>query len=168
MLTHGIEAGRDLPPRGGSLVGYKIQYIVSSISQIIVAEEVTERVIWPDSDDVILEYADETTKPKRNRNESVKANRSTSTLTKTVADVSTITSDWWSPLFERKPMRRKTDMAIDNNWHENRYKGPAAKWGPLLYHHDLGGALSASNYLLQKYSVSEKPSFKMYRHLRNG
>ncbi|XP_061723433.1 uncharacterized protein LOC133529677 isoform X2 [Cydia pomonella] len=155
-----------------------------------VIKEVTERLIWPDSDDVTLEYKDETAKPKRNRNETEKANRSTTTIAKTVADVSTITSDWWSPLFERKPMRRKTDMVIENNWHEMKHKTPVAKWDPLLHHNDLGGVLSASNYLLQseecynqvysmdlltsshsrlkKYSVSEKPSFKMYRHLRKG
>ncbi|XP_063542068.1 uncharacterized protein LOC134750757 [Cydia strobilella] len=100
-----------------------------------VIKEVTERLIWPDSDEVILEYTDETAKPKRNRNETVKGNRSTSTITKAVADVSTITSDWWSPLFERKPMRKNWDMVMENNRNENRYKGPAAKRDPLLCHH---------------------------------
>ncbi|XP_063629661.1 uncharacterized protein LOC134801062 [Cydia splendana] len=159
-----------------------------------VIKEIREILVWPDGDDVILEYTDETAKPKKNRNETVKANRSTSTIAKAVADVSTITSDWWSPLFERKPMRRTSDMVlIENAWHENRYKGPAAKWDPLLYRHgdhELGDVLSASNYLLQseeyynqvyymtvlpssqsrhkKNSVGEKPSFKMYRQLGKG
>ncbi|XP_063389376.1 uncharacterized protein LOC134675144 [Cydia fagiglandana] len=144
-----------------------------------VIKEMTERVVWPDGDDVTLEYTDETAKPRSNRKDTVKATRSTSTIAKAVADVSTITSDWWSPMFERKPMRRKRDLVlIENDWHENKYKDPNAKWDPLIYrdgHHDLGAVLSASNYLLQseeyynkKNPVSEKPSFKMYRQSRKG
>ncbi|XP_048001523.1 uncharacterized protein LOC125238278 isoform X2 [Leguminivora glycinivorella] len=134
-----------------------------------VIKEVTERrLFWPDSDDVTLQYADEkTVKPKKNR--------STTTVAKTVADASTITSDWWSPLLERKPMRRKTEMIIigSNHSYDNKYNCPTSNWDSSLYRNDTASVLSASNYLIQSeqyynqvYSVDIKTSSSRHKEVK--
>lgn len=66
-----------------------------------------------------IDYEDETPRwksPRRKVKVTTKANQSTATDVKRVCDVSTVTSDWWSPILERRknnlPLKKEEQHKI--------------------------------------------------------